>query len=485
MQKILRDLKNRRNTDRAARQIRQSELFDDQYYRASLADTHVLQGSLIEHYIRTGSANQKNPHPLFDTTYYLSRYPDVADCQQNAFAHFVSDGAAEERNPHPLFDVGFYLRANGNLNLHGKNPLWHYLHIGALAGLNPHPCFNTSFYVYGNPDVAASALNPLVHYICFGAKEGRSPHPLFDPAYYLAQVGTASNAVANPLIHYLDVGARELLNPSPLFDTRYYLSQNADVAASGINPLIHYLFFGEKEGRTARPKLDYSKCHVSLQNADTKKREQPTPRSKVYSQLHSTSTSRQGVAPDQLLTNHVVETTERRLPPISLVLATNKPASPAINSITECLQVLPKSGFELVVIDRSQAGEACRDYQVLAAQYDNVQIQHIANIRPGAARNIGAVKAAHPVILFSGDDVHITSPDFVSAHARIHSLHPEKSFAATGSVAYPEKTRTSSRNQNSHPMQLPSTKKSTRSTARYQRACYQANLSVKSSRIGS
>ena len=47
---------------------------------------------------------------LFDVDWYLQAYPDVEQSGQDAIEHYLTIGAREGRNPGPLFDTAYYAR---------------------------------------------------------------------------------------------------------------------------------------------------------------------------------------------------------------------------------------------------------------------------------------------------------------------------------------------------------------------------------------
>lgn len=47
---------------------------------------------------------------LFDRDYYLARYPDVAESGLDPVDHYLQIGAAKGYDPNPLFDTGYYAR---------------------------------------------------------------------------------------------------------------------------------------------------------------------------------------------------------------------------------------------------------------------------------------------------------------------------------------------------------------------------------------
>jgi GT2 family glycosyltransferase len=228
-------------------------LFDDAWYLGQNPDIAAEDIDPLEHYLKWGTVEGRNPNPLFETTWYLARNPDVAGQGLNPLEHYCEWGVRDGRDPSPLFSTNWYLAQNPDVAAAGLNPLAHYLKHGAGEGRDPHPLFETNWYLAQNPEVRG--LNPLEHYLRWGCRHGRSPHPLFDAKWYLAQHGDIAALKLDPLLHYLALGGREGRDPHPLFDSSWYLEQNPDLGAA-MNPLRHYIEFGGEEGRNPHPLFD-------------------------------------------------------------------------------------------------------------------------------------------------------------------------------------------------------------------------------------
>jgi hypothetical protein len=71
---------------------------------------------------------------LFDPQWYLSHYPDVASAGVDPVEHYLRFGAAEGRNPSPRFDTRYYLHSNPDVAAAGVNPLLHYIQFGVSEG---------------------------------------------------------------------------------------------------------------------------------------------------------------------------------------------------------------------------------------------------------------------------------------------------------------------------------------------------------------
>ena len=112
---------------------------------------------------------------LFDSQWYLQAYADVRDSNADPLLHYLQYGASEARDPNQLFDTDWYLEQNLDVKEIGLNPLAHYLLYGAAEGRDPSPLFDTDWYNQQYPDVAATGLNPLAHYLTYGRAQGRQP----------------------------------------------------------------------------------------------------------------------------------------------------------------------------------------------------------------------------------------------------------------------------------------------------------------------
>ncbi|NEX17227.1 MAG: hypothetical protein C1943_11480 [Halochromatium sp.] len=184
-------------------------LFDARWYQASYPDLAIARCDALEHYLRYGSSQLRNPHPLFDTAWYLRSYGQFFAPSDNPLRHYLAKGWHRGYDPHPLFDSHWYLSQYSDVNARGINPLIHYLDFGAAEGRDPNPFFSSTWYLRNNPDVKAAGMNPLAHFAQFGFLEKRQPNPLFDLDAYLSRHPALCKTRVNPLTHFLRVGTSE------------------------------------------------------------------------------------------------------------------------------------------------------------------------------------------------------------------------------------------------------------------------------------
>lgn len=194
-------------TTRPARLIRDSGLFDDDYYLRSRPDVAAVEIDPLWHYLRSGAREGAWPCPLFDPSYYAAQSPELG--QQNPLIHFIAVGTALGRGPHPLFDTAFYVSRYAEKIPPGMHPLAHYLSIGGIDGFDPHPLFAGTWYLTQHPQLRERRQNPLLHYLTEGWRQGAAPHPQFDGELYLQRNPDVKAASLNPLEHFVRYGQSE------------------------------------------------------------------------------------------------------------------------------------------------------------------------------------------------------------------------------------------------------------------------------------
>ena len=269
------------------RKIKNSNLFNERWYKTHYPD--VVEGKLhpITHYVLHGDAEGRDPSPHFNTKSYRDSTGIAEDV--NSLYHYLTHPdnkpfvvesllAVTDRNLRllkhsELFDAMFYTSTYPDVTDASIDPALHYLHNGWKEGRNPSKKFDTGFYLSTYPDVQKSGMNPLIHYIRHGIHEGREISPAiyhqnttalsdslredyllvknsnaFDPHFYLKKYPDILNAGVDPLTHYLKFGANENRDPSERFNTRFYKAQMTQAEILEINPLVHYLRVGRAKG---------------------------------------------------------------------------------------------------------------------------------------------------------------------------------------------------------------------------------------------
>ncbi len=173
-----------------------SDLFDESFYLNQNSDVAaaVARGEFrsgLDHFLRFGASEGRNPSIWFDSSTYLYNYPDVAHAiavgfVKNGFEHFFKYGQYEGRTPVSLFDSGSYLSLYSDVKdaiaVGFVNSAYeHYVKHGHHEERIPSPHFNSHYYVDRYSDVqqaiAYGAFSSVEHFLKFGHSEGRMSSP--------------------------------------------------------------------------------------------------------------------------------------------------------------------------------------------------------------------------------------------------------------------------------------------------------------------
>ena len=178
----------------------------------------------------------------FDAPFYCTANPDVASSGIDPLEHFLRHGWREGRDPVPWFSMSAYLDMYPDVREAGLNAFHHYLVAGRHEGREARPSSS-----------ASSAARPASHGHDEAARTvRRALEPYFDREFYLARNSDVAAAGVDPLQHYIEFGWQEGRDPASGFATTDYLQSNSDVAQTGVNPFYHYLTTGKEQGRPAR-----------------------------------------------------------------------------------------------------------------------------------------------------------------------------------------------------------------------------------------
>ena len=108
---------------------------------------------------------------LFDAEWYLSQVEDPVDVGDDPLRHYLAHGAATGLSPHPAFVASWYVEQIGGMPGYGSPrnvanaALVHYVTVGARRLLSPHPGFDAAVYVRENPGAKNERLGPLAHFL--------------------------------------------------------------------------------------------------------------------------------------------------------------------------------------------------------------------------------------------------------------------------------------------------------------------------------
>ena len=190
--------------------LRNSPLFDSEYYLSANADVKSAGVDPADHYLRYGWQENRDPSPGFSTSHYLEANPDVADAGVNPLIHYLRYGQHENR-PLKLEDVEVIKPASQAAEMvHQEARI-----AAEVADIRHSGLFDDAFYRSMYPDINLGTDDPIRHYCERGWREGRNPSDDFDTAFYLRTYDDIARHGINPFWHYVTAGAFELRHVLP------------------------------------------------------------------------------------------------------------------------------------------------------------------------------------------------------------------------------------------------------------------------------
>ena len=155
----------------------------------------IMPPNTFQNFIQYVSEQRINPIEIyFDEEFYLDNNPDVVQQVQNGLFingldHFMKQGQFQGRNPSLLFDETTYLVENPGVSQAVANDVFksgfdHFINIGFFEGRDERATeFDERFYLSSNLIVALAVENGIFnsgfeHFIIFGEAEGRSGNNL-------------------------------------------------------------------------------------------------------------------------------------------------------------------------------------------------------------------------------------------------------------------------------------------------------------------
>jgi GT2 family glycosyltransferase len=117
--------------------LRDSVLFDGEWYGLVTNRPNLGRDRAIRHYLTKGAASGVPPHPLFDPAHFAAELERPLPAAVAPLVAYLQDADLRTGSTHPLFDASRYLRENPAAGKHPQGPLAHYVEFGARQGLAP------------------------------------------------------------------------------------------------------------------------------------------------------------------------------------------------------------------------------------------------------------------------------------------------------------------------------------------------------------
>lgn len=228
------------------RQIRNSVLFDRNYYLASNLDVQDAGMDPAKHYLYYGWKEHRDPSLAFSTSQYLFDNPDVAQSQINPLIHYLRYGQQEGRS---------IVFRTSHINLESSadflySSVIYQQEMEAVDNFPPNQ--DNSFLEVGDSQIK-SMHEPVSNTNIDDEIETIKQTGLFDESFYLSMNTDLQITSHDTIRHYCERGWREGRNPTYEFDTSSYLATYSDIRNAGINPFWHYVVAGASEMRHADP----------------------------------------------------------------------------------------------------------------------------------------------------------------------------------------------------------------------------------------
>jgi GT2 family glycosyltransferase len=223
-----------------------SRFVSEALFRQALGGNRADLGTVVR-YLQMPPQERPLLSVYFDRAYYIGTQPDVIGSGLDPLVHFIATGIAEGRAPHPLVDLGFI--ASQDTHILGQPPT-----IDALMDVleydlaPPSPYFDPQEY-RDRLGAAAPPNGMLGHFLTQGLPGGTTPNPFLDPDWYAAAHDDVPAGRYAALRHFIVLGDIEGRPAGPAFDGRLYWQRYQDIAAAQLAPLRHYLLHGRAEGR--------------------------------------------------------------------------------------------------------------------------------------------------------------------------------------------------------------------------------------------
>ena len=103
--------------------IKNSGLFNDDYYIKNYPETNKYKSDLISHFMQIGFKKGYNPSENFDTNWYLDSYPNVKKANMNPVTHYIKYGQYEKKITKPISEESANEIINNIDSIARKEPL--------------------------------------------------------------------------------------------------------------------------------------------------------------------------------------------------------------------------------------------------------------------------------------------------------------------------------------------------------------------------
>ncbi|RAP50415.1 MAG: hypothetical protein BZ136_01345, partial [Methanosphaera sp. rholeuAM74] len=257
------------------------KLFDADYYYSKNLDVKNAGVDAIEHYLKNGFREGRNPSKDFNTNFYYKLHPEH-DESLNPLVEYIYNNYEDDLTgltPEPvsledtqdytiiseseLFDENWYAQEYAV----DSDVVADFLVNANMLLRNPSRKFNTQDYLESHDEVTCNALVDYIYNNLFNLDvcdfdvvdevvdeeymynyELLSNSIYFDEDYY-KKVNPNIPVGCDAIDYYLRKGCRESYPTSKYFDAQRYLDYNPDLEVVGVDALLHFIKSGFNEKR--------------------------------------------------------------------------------------------------------------------------------------------------------------------------------------------------------------------------------------------
>jgi GT2 family glycosyltransferase len=125
---------------------------------------------------------------------------------------------------------------------------------------------------------------------------------------------------------------------------------------------------------------------------------------------------------------------------LSVIIPTYNRGAALEETLRLCLEAASQSPVEFIVVDDGSTDDTPRRLDGLAQEFPNLGWTSVPNGGPGQARNIGVPMASYELVMFQGDDIRPSGPNFYAHHLNTHRMMPALGVAVLGKITWPDAT---------------------------------------------
>ena len=231
----------------------------------------------------------------FDVGFYLEQNQDVAHAGVEPIEHFIRFGWREGRDPSATFNVKEYLSNKVDVKESGINPLVHHVlahdearrmakSVKAEQREESDKNIVLHNYEHMNPEMSGlGAEKPSDGEVASDegvqndGENDKLTLPLeiekrlieseFDTQFYLERNGDVADSDFEPIEHFILFGWREGRDPSSSFNVQKYLSENPGLEEGGVSPLLHYVLAKVSGSKTSAKEYERKNRWISINAA--------------------------------------------------------------------------------------------------------------------------------------------------------------------------------------------------------------------------